>query len=81
MSKFKPTYTFRRGTTSDTFVDTYELDLPHNLPPSYRGRTLKLSYEFIIGICRSSTSSSTGPGSSSRVMKVPIRIYNHVSRE
>ncbi|KAI0809293.1 Rgp1-domain-containing protein [Irpex lacteus] len=58
---------------------TYELDLPHNLPPSYRGRTLKLSYEFIIGICRSSTSSSTGPGSSSRVVKVPIRIYNHVS--
>ncbi|KAI0085709.1 Rgp1-domain-containing protein [Irpex rosettiformis] len=56
---------------------TYELDLPPNLPPSYRGRTLKLSYEFVVGICRASASVSAG--SSSRVMKVPIRVYNNVS--
>ncbi|KAI0697183.1 Rgp1-domain-containing protein [Cytidiella melzeri] len=58
---------------------TYELDLPHNLPPSYRGRALKLSYEFVTGICRASSSASAGPESHSRVMKVPIRVYNNVA--
>lgn len=62
-------------------IDVYELDLPSNLPPSYRGRTLRLSYEFILGICRASDSSVAGAGSHSRVMKVPIRLYNNVVGE
>lgn len=66
---------------------TYSLMLPANLPPTFRGRSLKFSYELIIGTCRASTSvmrssSSLGPtgaNSVSRVMKVPIRVYNHVA--
>lgn len=63
------------------------VSLPDNLPPTFRGRALKFSYELVIGTCRASasamrSSSSLGPtgaNSISRVMKVPIRIYNHVS--
>lgn len=66
---------------------TYSLMLPANLPPTFRGRSLKFSYELIIGTCRASTSAMqsssslgpTGANSVSRVMKVPIRVYNHVA--
>lgn len=53
---------------SRTYV--YTLPLPRNLPPTYRGRTLRFQYEFVLGICRSSNS---------RIMRVPVRIYNYVS--
>ncbi|KAH9927442.1 Rgp1-domain-containing protein [Epithele typhae] len=59
---------------------TYSLALPSNLPPTFRGRALKFSYQFILGICRAGSSApGTSPSSSSRVMKVPIRVYNHVA--
>ncbi|KAL4244581.1 Reduced growth phenotype protein 1 [Abortiporus biennis] len=57
---------------------TYTITLPENLPPTFRGRSLRFSYQFILGICRAASIPGTG-NSSSRVMKVPIRIYNHVS--
>ncbi|KAI8983332.1 Rgp1-domain-containing protein [Trametes punicea] len=60
---------------------TYSLVLPENLPPTFRGRALKFSYQFILGVCRAGSATSPGAGSSSssRVMKVPIRVYNNVS--
>ncbi|KAI0757446.1 Rgp1-domain-containing protein [Daedaleopsis nitida] len=59
---------------------TYTLTLPENLPPTFRGRALKFSYQFILGICRAgATSPGSGPASNSRVMKVPIRVYNNVA--
>ncbi|KAF8446407.1 Rgp1-domain-containing protein [Boletus edulis BED1] len=66
---------------------TYTVALPDNLPPTFRGRALKFSYELVIGTCRANpsatrTTSSLGPtgaNSISRVMKVPIRVYNHVA--
>lgn len=63
---------------------TYTVVLPENLPPTYKGRALRLSYQFILGVCRAASSTPaggkgpTGANSSSRVMKVPIRVYNHV---
>ncbi|KAH9947070.1 Rgp1-domain-containing protein [Amylocystis lapponica] len=63
----------------------YTVVLPENLPPTYRGRTLRFSYQFILGVCRAaSTRSASGMGPSgansrSRIMKVPIRIYNNVT--
>ncbi|EKM60687.1 uncharacterized protein PHACADRAFT_110305 [Phanerochaete carnosa HHB-10118-sp] len=48
----------------------YTFPLPRNLPPTYRGRTLRFQYEFVLGICRSTNS---------RIMRVPVRIYNYVS--
>ena len=55
---------------------TYTLKLPSNLPPTYRGRTLRFSYQLSVGACRATAGTSN---SQSRVMKVPIRVYNHVS--
>lgn len=54
----------------------YTVTLPPNLPPTYRGRSLRFSYHLSVGACRATAGS---PSSQSRVMKVPIRIYNHVS--
>ncbi|KAJ7124745.1 Rgp1-domain-containing protein [Mycena crocata] len=54
---------------------TYTLLLPAHLPPTYKGRTLRFSYELVVGACRASGS---GGGNISRVMKVPIRVYNNV---
>jgi len=67
--------------------DTYTVSLPDNLPPTFRGRALKFSYELVLGTCRagasgmrsSSSLGPTGANSISRVMKVPIRVYNHVA--
>ncbi|EMD41460.1 hypothetical protein CERSUDRAFT_110035 [Gelatoporia subvermispora B] len=64
---------------------TYNIVLPETLPPTYKGRTLRFSYQFVLGICRATSgpasggASAAGANSSSRVMKVPIRIYNNVS--
>ncbi|KAF7785199.1 hypothetical protein Agabi119p4_1364 [Agaricus bisporus var. burnettii] len=69
---------------------TYSIKLPEILPPTYKGRTLSFSYELVVGTCRASstlptatsrnlTGGDNGNGSVSRVMKVPIRVYNHVS--
>ncbi|EKM77019.1 hypothetical protein AGABI1DRAFT_130745 [Agaricus bisporus var. burnettii JB137-S8] len=69
---------------------TYSIRLPEILPPTYKGRTLSFSYELVVGTCRASstlptatsrnsTGGDNGNGSVSRVMKVPIRVYNHVS--
>lgn len=58
--------------------------LPDNLPPTFRGKSLKFSYELVIGTCRSSNSgagSAAGANSISRVMKVPIRLYNNIVGE
>lgn len=48
---------------------------------------MKFSYNLVVGACRSTTSSNSTPNSqgqnphtssTSQVMRVPIRIYNHV---
>ncbi|KAK0434585.1 Rgp1-domain-containing protein [Armillaria borealis] len=54
---------------------TYTVSLPSNLPPTFRGRSFKFSYELTVGTCRAGSTSSN---SISRVMKVPIRMYNNV---
>ncbi|KAF8168504.1 Rgp1-domain-containing protein [Crassisporium funariophilum] len=60
---------------------TYTIVLPDNLPPTYKGKSLKFSYELIVGTCRAGSSGGGGvsANSISRVMKVPIRLYNHVA--
>jgi hypothetical protein len=68
------------------FPDTYTLPLPDNLPPTFKGRSFKFSYQFVVGTCRAGSSAimpgngmgPTGANSVSRVMNVPIRVYNNV---
>ncbi|KAJ3982973.1 Rgp1-domain-containing protein [Lentinula detonsa] len=64
----------------------YSILLPSNLPPTFRGRTLRFAYELVVGICRAGPSNNFAPsvkgsgsgGSVSKVMKVPIRVYTNV---
>lgn len=60
--------------------DTYTIPLPDVLPPTFKGRCLKFSYELVVGTCRAGSGSAggSGTGSISRVMKVPIRVYTNV---
>ncbi|EAU93381.2 hypothetical protein CC1G_04360 [Coprinopsis cinerea okayama7 len=53
---------------------TYTLTLPDNLPPTFRGKSLKFSYELVVGLCRA----GNGKNNISKLMKVPIRLYNSV---
>jgi len=65
--------------SSSKLSDTYSLSLPKNLPPTFKGRTFRFSYEFTIGVCRAGASPGNTSANHSRVMKIPVRIYNHVN--
>ncbi|KAG2356055.1 Rgp1-domain-containing protein [Suillus spraguei] len=62
---------------------TYTLPLPSTLPPTFSGRMIRFSYELVVGTCRRGDSAEGAATSIdvtvSRVMKVPIRVYNWVS--
>ncbi len=55
------------------------------MPPSFRGKSIRFLYNLVVGTNRSAVGgASFGPtarGASSRVMRVPIRVYNHVAGE
>ncbi|KIM32590.1 hypothetical protein M408DRAFT_62228 [Serendipita vermifera MAFF 305830] len=55
---------------------TYTVRLPSALPPTYRGRTFKFSYNLVVGTCRGKVA---GADSQSRLLRIPLRVYNHVS--
>ncbi|KAJ2915635.1 hypothetical protein MD484_g4759, partial [Candolleomyces efflorescens] len=65
---------------------TYTVNLPDNLPPTFRGKAMRFSYELVVGLCRSSpsgpftpsTNGNAGTVNVSKLMKVPIRVYNNV---
>lgn len=59
-------------------LDTYTIKIPDNLPPTFKGKSLRFSYELVVGICRAGGGSGGSANSISRVMKVPIRMYNNV---
>ena len=69
-------------------TDTYTLRIPADLPPSFRGKAIKFNYHLVVGTHRILLSPSTAHhdapragdahGSVSRVMRVPLRVYNHV---
>ncbi|KAG8889037.1 hypothetical protein FRB98_005934 [Tulasnella sp. 332] len=69
---------------------TYSVPLPAVLPPTFRGRAMKFSYHLVLGSSRAESHSPTNlstptpeqqAGHQSKIMRVPIRIYNHVSVE
>ncbi|PWO00113.1 Rgp1-domain-containing protein [Tilletiopsis washingtonensis] len=61
---------------------TFRLPLPPDLPPSYSGRSISFNYTLTLGTNRLDTSSSSGGSSGrqrSRLIRIPLRIYNHVA--
>lgn len=53
---------------------TYEVPLPNLLPPTFRGKSMRFSYHLVVGSAKPG-----GGGGMSKIMRVPIRIYNNVS--
>ncbi|KAF9508028.1 hypothetical protein BS47DRAFT_1332970 [Hydnum rufescens UP504] len=62
---------------------TYSIPLPSVLPPTYRGRAVKFSYNLIIGTSTSKPSvlptSMHETNQRNRILRVPIRVYNHIA--
>lgn len=59
---------------SRTYV--YSVQLPGALPPTYRGRAFRFSYSLIVGTCRGRVA---GVDSQSRLLRLPLRVYNRVT--
>ncbi|EGG02863.1 uncharacterized protein MELLADRAFT_109802 [Melampsora larici-populina 98AG31] len=63
---------------------TFSIDLPQELPPSFRGKSIKFSYNLIVGTSydnggigpRGRNQVGSSPGT--KIIRVPIRVYNHV---
>ncbi|GAA5905540.1 hypothetical protein JCM5296_000389 [Sporobolomyces johnsonii] len=65
---------------------TFSIRIPADLPPSFRGKAIKFNYHLVVGSNRVSLGPMSLPApavgsaknSVSRVMRVPVRVYNHV---
>lgn len=55
---------------------TYSFTLPKGLPPSHRGKAIKVAYNLIIGTQR------PGKGvQQPKVVEIPFRVFPHVERK
>ena len=55
---------------------TFSLKLPADLPPSFHGHSVHFDYYLTVGTSRLDARTGTQP---SRLLHVPIRVYNHVA--
>ncbi|PVF97533.1 Rgp1-domain-containing protein [Serendipita vermifera] len=55
---------------------SYAITLPQSLPPTFRGRAFRFTYSLTIGTCRGRVA---GRDAHSRLLRVPLRVYNTVS--
>lgn len=56
----------------------FKLPLPVDLPPSYQGKAIRLKYVLTLGTNRTSANAGSTRAQTSRLISIPIRIYNHV---
>jgi len=54
---------------------TFEIKLPNTLPPTHRGKVIRISYQLILGIQRDD------PSKSAEIFQLPFRVYNRVEGE
>lgn len=59
--------------------DSFRIRLPLDLPPSFQGRSIKFTYNLTIGTNRLDPTSRNRQGQKSRLIQIPVRVYNHVS--
>ncbi|SCV71493.1 BQ2448_3081 [Microbotryum intermedium] len=65
---------------------TFSIRIPADLPPSFRGKSIKFSYHLAVGtnwtkiggINSMAAKFGAARNATSRVIKVPVRVYNHV---
>ncbi|QRV76963.1 Rgp1 domain protein [Ceratobasidium sp. AG-Ba] len=55
----------------------YSITLPSALPPSFRGKYFKITYHLVVGTTR--PDAQPDAGQLRRIIRVPIRMYNHVA--
>lgn len=55
--------------------------MPTDIPPSFFGKSIKFNYELVIGTNRidRSRAGASADNQRSRLIKVPLRVYNHVN--
>uniref|UniRef100_V5EVF8 Rgp1-domain-containing protein n=2 Tax=Kalmanozyma brasiliensis (strain GHG001) TaxID=1365824 RepID=V5EVF8_KALBG len=56
----------------------FKLRLPVDLPPTYQGKAIRLRYNLTLGTNRSDANANSTRAQTSRLIQVPIRIYNHI---
>ena len=56
-------------------IDTYELDIPKNLPPSHRGKICIIVYKLVIGIQKDAHRRKT------KVFSIPFRLFNRTESD
>lgn len=54
-------------------IDTYQIELPADLPPSHRGKTIRFSYNLVLGVQRGSVHTPA------KSVQLPFRLYNNIS--
>lgn len=59
-----------------SFIVSYKLKLPNDIPPSHRGKAIRFTYSLVVGTQRANTTPSSGQG---QVVQIPFRVLNHVS--
>lgn len=73
-SKSCKTFNHIENIVDRSFPVRYRVTLPSELPPTFRGRALRFSYQFIVGTCRGGSHMEN----QTRLLKVPLRVYNHI---
>ncbi|KAG0241193.1 hypothetical protein BGW41_006186 [Actinomortierella wolfii] len=54
-------------------ANTYEIELPGGLPPSHRGKTMRLAYNLVLGVQRGSVHTPA------KSVQLPFRLFNNIS--
>ncbi|KAG0051221.1 hypothetical protein BGZ83_003972 [Gryganskiella cystojenkinii] len=52
---------------------TYQIELPSDLPPSHRGKTIRFAYNLVLGVQRGSVHTPA------KNVQIPFRLYNNIS--
>lgn len=58
---------------------TFQTPLPPDLPPSYKGKAISFNYTLTLGTNRISQTKQGSLEQKSRLVRIPMRIYNHVN--
>ncbi|KAG0367080.1 hypothetical protein BGZ54_004425 [Gamsiella multidivaricata] len=54
-------------------ANSYQIELPADLPPSHRGKTIRFAYNLVLGVQRGSVHTPA------KSVQLPFRLYNNIS--
>ncbi|KAF9915046.1 hypothetical protein BX616_007011 [Lobosporangium transversale] len=59
----------------ESITYSYQIELPEDLPPSHRGKTIRFAYNLILGVQRGSVHIPA------KSVQLPFRLYNNISEQ